>query len=65
MFRQFERGEGELSARCALMRAVSPVPGLQSLGVPRLNSRKSGMIYGVGDNETDFMQTALSDRGRF
>ncbi len=31
-------------------RGVSPVPGLYFLGFPWLNSRKSGIIYGVGED---------------
>jgi putative flavoprotein involved in K+ transport len=31
-------------------RGVSPVPGLYFIGFPWLNSRKSGLIYGITED---------------
>ena len=42
-------------------RGVSPVPGLYFLGFPWLNSRKSGIIYGVGE-DAHYIADAIAEQ---
>jgi putative flavoprotein involved in K+ transport len=41
-------------------RGISPVPGMYFLGFPWLNSRKSGIIYGVGE-DARFIADAIAN----
>ena len=42
-------------------RGISPVPGMYFLGFPWLNSRKSGLIYGVGEDARYIADAIASD----
>ncbi len=42
-------------------RGVSPVPGLYFVGYPWLNSRKSGIVYGVGE-DAQFIADAIAGK---
>ena len=42
-------------------RGISPVPGLYFLGFPWLNSRKSGIIYGV-EEDARYISAAIAER---
>jgi putative flavoprotein involved in K+ transport len=43
------------------VRGISPVPGLYFLGFPWLNSRKSGIIYGIED-DAQYIANAISQQ---
>jgi putative flavoprotein involved in K+ transport len=42
-------------------RGISPVPGLYFLGFPWLNSRKSGIIYGI-EEDARYINDAMTER---